>query len=197
MKNEKIIKEDAIIRIEDAIEKGDYRRALLNLDFLKDSITEQLYSEKILTLKLKAYSLALDSIIKDVEECILAKMGYSAVSLLENADMYLNKLKELGSKDVNIYSSRIDELRSLAYMLCTKHELKIVYDVLEKGDYSAVRAILSRIEKYISKIPRPTSSKIPPEIKEFKKNVRSEIETIKNEIKRRKSEMKKKKMSKN
>lgn len=186
MKYEEGIKEeDAITRIEDAIKKGDYQRALLNLSFLKDSIIEQLYYEKILDLELKVYSLALESTIRDVEECVLAKMGYSAISLLDNADMYLNKLKELGNRDVKIYSSKIDELRSRAYMMCAEHELKTVYEVLKRGDYSAARAVFSRIENYINRIPRLTSSKIPPEIKEFKKKVRSEIERIKNDIKKK------------
>lgn len=185
MKSKEDTEEDVIItRIEDAIKKGDYQRALINLGFLKDSLNKYSTYENIRDFESRVYLLALESTIKEVEDCIRENKCYSAISLLGKAEMYLYELVKAGLEDIDNYSRMIDILRVYGYKLCIEHELSIANEVLKRGDYNSVRAILSRIEEYISKIPRPTTSWLPNDIKDFKRKIRSEIEKIRKEMKR-------------
>lgn len=174
--------EERIKRIRDAITSQDYEKALLALSSLER--LPNLSDEDIIQeLRLEAYLIALKSKIKEAEDYISESKRYSAISSLSDAEIYLEKLKNLGYRDLEDHYSKIERLKPLAYKMCVEQELKIAHDLLEREDYSTLRNVLSRIEKYVNNIPKIKSSKISDEMKEFRIWSKKEIESLRVKIK--------------
>lgn len=181
-------------RIEDMIKEGDYEKALFCLDFLEEKIGKskdpnadgiRSYIDK---RRSEIYLLALEDEIGRAEDFISKEMQHSAVASLSAAERYFYRLRELNPVDlkkIKKYYHEIERLKPAAYLLCAERELRIAEDLVRERKYAMARAVLERAEKYVSMIPRPTSSKIPNEIKERKKKAQNDIKRLRKEIGRK------------